>query len=86
VSGRLLAADRTVTLPMAAITRPWRAGEVDDVDHRFVNDAANDCMISAGEFVERALVLTGRDLLIGGLWLSLLRHGITNPVMLGAVL
>lgn len=56
ISRMLLAADKEVTMSISATTRPRRAGEVQDVDYHFVDDAEFDRMIAAGEFVEWAPV------------------------------
>jgi guanylate kinase len=56
ISRMLLDADPEITMSISATTRPKRPGERDDVDYHFVDDAAFDAMIAAGDFVEWAPV------------------------------
>ena len=60
ISRMLLGADPEVTMSISATTRPKRAGERDDVDYHFVDDAEFDRLIEAGEFVEWAPVFDYR--------------------------
>ena len=60
ISRLLLGADAEVTMSVSATTRPMRGGERPDLDYRFVDDAAFDTMVSAGEFVEWAPVFDHR--------------------------
>lgn len=45
-----------VWLSVSATTRPPRPGEVDGVHYRFVDDAAFDAMVAAGDLLEWAVV------------------------------
>ena len=60
IARMLLEADREVSMSISATTRPKRAGEVDDVDYHFVDDAEFDRMIAEGAFVEWAHVFGHR--------------------------
>ena len=60
ISRMLLEADAQITMSISATTRPMRPGEQDDVDYHFVDDAAFDSMVAAGDFVEWAHVFGSR--------------------------
>ena len=60
ISRMLLDADTQVTMSISATTRPRRAGEVEDVDYHFVDDAKFDQMVDDGEFAEWAYVFDHR--------------------------
>ena len=56
ISRMLLDADPHITMSVSATTRPKRAGEVEDVDYHFVDEAEFQRMIADGEFAEWAPV------------------------------
>ena len=56
ISRMLLDADPHITMSVSATTRPMRPGEVEGRDYHFVDEAAFERMIEAGEFAEWAPV------------------------------
>jgi guanylate kinase len=60
IARMLLKSDDGVAMSVSATTRPIRAGEVDGRDYHFVDDAAFDSMVAAGEFLEWAHVFGHR--------------------------
>jgi guanylate kinase len=60
ISRRLLERDRTLSISVSVTTRPPRAGEVHGRDYFFIDPAAFDRMVAAGELLEHALVFGNR--------------------------
>ena len=56
ISRMLLDADRDIMMSVSATTRPIRPGEIEERDYHFVDEAAFQRMIAAGEFAEWAPV------------------------------
>ena len=56
ISRKLMEDDPTITMSISATTRPKRAGEVDDVDYHFVDEAEFQRLVDADEFAEWAYV------------------------------
>ena len=60
ISRKLLADDDNLQLSISATTRPKRPGERDGVDYHFVDHAAFERMVRAGELLEHAVVFGNR--------------------------
>ena len=60
IAGRLLDREKALTMSVSATTRPPRPGETDGTDYRFVDEAAFERMVGAGEFLEHARVFGNR--------------------------
>lgn len=56
VARRLLAEDGKLAMSVSVTTRPPRSGEIDGVHYHFVDQAAFDGMVEAGELLEWAVV------------------------------
>ncbi|MCH8215080.1 MAG: guanylate kinase, partial [Proteobacteria bacterium] len=60
IARRLLERENALTMSVSATTRPPRPGEIDGTDYRFVDEAAFERMVGAGEFLEHARVFDNR--------------------------
>jgi guanylate kinase len=56
ITRRLLERDPTLALSVSVTTRPRRTSEIDGKDYRFIDQAAFDRMVAAGELLEHATV------------------------------